>query len=92
MSKKVEEQIHSLKALYDTDGGKELVSLLAHDIVSKIERLSAQYMTLTHIEMIGIAASIAEKLELIRALKNSAQNWELLQEEIKKEVVLEEEE
>lgn len=76
------DDLHDLKALYDTNGGKRLVSLLIKDVASQVQRFGGQYATLSHIEMIALGASIHEKLALIHILTRSKENLEVMEKEL----------
>jgi len=49
---------HNLKALYDSEGGKQLVKLFMQDAVGCVHRLRGGYNTMSHIEMIAIIAKM----------------------------------
>jgi len=70
----------SLKTLLESDGGKILTNLLKKDISNTVENISSNYKTLTHIEFISLAASISERMNILRVLDNSKTNLDLARE------------
>lgn len=76
------DDLHDLKALYDTNGGKRLVELLIKDVNANVQRLAGQYMVLSHIEMIALAASISEKLAIAHTLTRSKENLAVIEEQL----------
>lgn len=68
------EKYSALASLAETEGGKKLLSDLAQDVISELDRLSNSYRTITETELRAIGASLHVKLNLYRALKNAAPN------------------
>ena len=87
-AKKEVGKFQALEALKNSDGGILLISALKKDISSAIEEL-ANYKTLTHIEMVSIAARISERVSILKSLLRSPRNKKLaietLEEELKKD-------
>jgi hypothetical protein len=74
--------VHSLKALHDTDGGKQLVKLLIEDALGCVHRLSGGYHTMSHIEMVSLCAQLDTKLATAKLLIDSKQVKEVLDAEL----------
>jgi hypothetical protein len=49
---------HNLKALYDSEGGKQLVKLFMQDAVSCVHRLRGGYSTMPHLELVALCAKL----------------------------------
>jgi hypothetical protein len=64
----------SLDILAKTDGGMLITNALLKDIESSITRLSAEYRSLSHIEMIGVCAELSSRLGLYKALTRAGKN------------------
>lgn len=76
-------KITPLDVLARSAGGKILVEGLLVDIVSNVDSLISNYRTWTLQEFIANAASTKEKLDLVRAIKNSKDTKEFLEQELK---------
>ena len=78
MSKTVEEnervKFLAIKLLAETDGGKLITSSLLKDITASIERLSTDYKTATHIELVRHCADLNSRLSLYRVLTRAEKN------------------
>jgi hypothetical protein len=76
------DELHALKTLYDTDGGKMLVDLLLKDVVYAVRNLSACYKTATHTELIAIIAKLSSDLDTAKLLLNAKEGLEILDKEL----------
>ena len=74
--------VHDLKALYDTNGGKQLVSLLLQDMSSAVHKIASQRSTLSLLEFQSLASDIDTKLNLAKLLINAKANEDFLEEQI----------
>ncbi len=81
--KKEKEEKHSLKALYDTDGGKLLVDTYIKDIRNVLNHISVQYKTMSLIEFVSKGAELNSKLNVVLALTKAKKNEELLDNMLK---------
>lgn len=70
----------ALHALYQSEGGQLLVQGLIEDIISAVELFSQGADTLSHPEMILLAAKIRERLDLVSVLTSSKANMEVYQD------------
>lgn len=76
------DQLHKIKALADTDGGKELIKLLLTDVVGSVNRLIGLYRTATRDELVSTIAEMSAHLNTARLLINSKDNLEFLDSEL----------
>lgn len=72
-----------LKSLAEQPGGKVLRATLRDDIIQAINKLTTNYTTMTHLDMIAIVAHIDARLTLLRILTNAKENFEALDQELK---------
>lgn len=77
----------ALDALSASEGGQILLDGLMSDIVSGIDNMTTNWAVLTHMEYVGIASQIKERLDLVRVLLNSKTNkLELIDEMLPKKL------
>lgn len=74
--------VHDLKALYDTEGGKQLVTLLLSDVTTAVYKIAAQRRELSLQDFQSLASDIDTKLNLAKLLINAKENEEFLEEQI----------
>jgi len=73
---------HNLKALYDSEGGKELVKLFMQDAVCCVHRLRGGYNTMSHIELIAIIAKMDINISSAMLLMDAKEVKEVLDSEL----------
>jgi hypothetical protein len=76
------DKVHSIKALADTEGGKEIAKLLVQNVVQSVHKLSNNYTTMPHTEMVALCATMKSDLSLARLITNSKDNLKHLDEMI----------
>lgn len=76
------DQLHDLKALYDSEGGKQLVSLLLQDISSAVTNVAANRRMYTLQDFQSLASDIDTKLNLVRLLTRAEENERFVEEQI----------
>jgi hypothetical protein len=76
------DNLHDIKGLADTDGGKRLVEILMTDAVSSFYRACSSYRTATHLELIALLADVSSKLDTAKLLINSKEGMEYLDAEL----------
>lgn len=76
------DRLHTLKALADTDGGKELIKLLVQDTVNSLHALRANYRSATHTELIAIISNMAAHYDTARLLFNAEENEQAADEQL----------
>lgn len=74
------ESFAALEALANSEGGKLLVGTLTEDALNDIDALTAGYKKLSHIEIMGLCASLEKSLDTIRAIKRSTKNKNMAKE------------
>ena len=77
------ENAHDLKVLFESDGGKLLVSALLQDIINAVDKIAGSYQTATHQELMSYAATLSTNLNLIRSLGRASENEAAIEEMIK---------
>ena len=77
------DKLHDLKALYDTNGGKELVALLEQEVDNKVNKLSSQHQELNHQQMVAICAGIQACQDIIRLFKTAEKGIKNADEQLK---------
>jgi hypothetical protein len=76
------DKLQDIKALADTNGGKEIIKLLLTDAVNAMRKMSTNYATYTHSDFIAQCATINANVSLAKLLINSKDNLEYLDEQI----------
>jgi hypothetical protein len=76
------DQLHRIKALADTEGGKELQNLIMADVVARVNALESQYKTASHAEIIALCADLSSHLQLARLLTSAEENLKYVDEAI----------
>jgi hypothetical protein len=76
------DQLHSLKTLADTDGGKDLINLLIKDVVYAVHKLCGKYKIATHTELIATIADMHAHLTTAQLLLRSKDNLEIVDSEL----------
>ena len=71
------DQMHSIKALGDTQGGKALVDLLTRDIIALVHKLASPDG-----DSIPLRAELKSTLNLMKLILNAEENESLLDEAI----------
>lgn len=77
------DKLHDFKALYDTNGGKELVALLEQEIDNKVSKLSSQHQELNHQQMVAICAGIQACRDIVRLLQTAENGVKNADEQLK---------
>src|ERR1035437_3447150 len=72
----------ALEAVKNSEGGKILLSSLQKDILFCIDKITHDYPTLSHIDLIANCAKFSERLSLFRAILRSSKNKKLSLEEL----------
>ena len=76
------DKLQDIKALGDTNGGKELVKLLLTDVVNNVRKLSNNYSSYTQQEFIAACATMKANTDLAKLITSAEGNLEYLDEEI----------
>lgn len=76
------DKLQELKALYDTDGGKQLVKLLVQDVVYRVNGLCSAYKTMSHTELITTIADMDAHLSTARLLMNAKEGVAIIDAEL----------
>ena len=76
------DQLQSIKALADTEGGQLLIKLLMKDVVNKVNQLESNYRSASHIELLAIIAEMSVHLNTARLLIKSKENLDYLDKEL----------
>ena len=71
---KEREKFLALDQLAKTDGGKLLIANALQDLEGAINRLSVEYRTASHIELIALCAQLDNRLALYKALTRAESN------------------
>lgn len=74
------DQLHDIKALFDTIGGKALFKLVTQDAVARVYALEANYKTASHAELLALCADLSSHLQLARLLRRAEENERLADE------------
>lgn len=77
------ETVAAIAAVADQEGGKVLIKGLTEDSLNAIERLANQHTSLSHLEIIGVCASLQANLNLLRTLTRAKDTKHLLETDIK---------
>ena len=77
------DQLQELKAVYDTEGGKQLVKLLTESAVAEVNRLCAGYRTMTRDEMVTSITTMDAHLSTARLLINAKEGVAIIDAELK---------
>lgn len=72
----------ALSLLADSDGGKLLIANLLKDVASTVERLSMDYKTATHFELVRLCSDLNSKLSLYRSLTRAEGQLEIVDDVI----------
>lgn len=73
------DEIASIAAVSDTQGGKVLIKSLIADIISDIDTLSVRHKELTLQEFVGISSDLKNKGDLVKVLVNAKKNKKYLE-------------
>lgn len=76
------DKLQELKALYDMEGGKQLVKLLVSDSAMLVHQLCGSYKTMTHVELMAVIAAIDAHLSTARLLLNAKESVAILDAEL----------
>ena len=76
------DKLQDIKALGDTNGGKELVRLLLTDAVNAARKMANNYTTYTQNDFIAQCATIKANTDLARLILSAKDNVDYLDEEI----------
>lgn len=76
------DKLQDIKALGDTNGGKELVTLLLTDVVNNVRKLSNNYSSYTQQEFIATCATMKANTDLAKLITSAESNLDYLDEEI----------
>lgn len=76
------DDLHKLKALYDTEGGKLLAKTLVDDAVGRLHVLRANAGSLTRDELVAGLTRIDIALDTARSLMNAKEAMKLLDAEL----------
>ena len=71
---------HDLKALADTEGGKQLIELLLRDVVSTVNRVAANRADYSLAQFQAAGADLDTKLNLLRVITRAAENEKYIEE------------
>lgn len=85
-------KVSVLSNLYNTEGGKLLVTNLLKDILMDVDTLCIKHRTLTMQEFIGICSDMKSKMDLAQVLAHSKKNELQAREEMKNLIISIEEE
>lgn len=69
----------AVKSIKDTDGGKMLLKSLMQDISTSITMITLGYESMPHTRFIGEAALLKANIDLYRAISNSDDNIQFLE-------------
>lgn len=73
-------KIKDIVILADTEGGKQLVSLLVEDIVSNIDGLLNERHTASHTQLISMICDLKARLDMVRIITRAEHNEKFLKE------------
>jgi hypothetical protein len=76
------DKLQDLKVLYDTDGGKQLVSLLIKDTKYGLQSLCSTYRTASHTELIALIAHIDAHWSTAKLLLSAEDGLRMLDSEL----------
>ena len=76
------DKLQDIKALGDTNGGKELVNLLLTDAVNAARKMANNYTTYSQNDFIAQCATIRANTDLARLILSAEDNLEYLDEQI----------
>lgn len=79
------DKFHSLKVVFEQEGGQLIVGALTKDIMGNIDRLS-QYQSMSRDDLVSVAASITTQLGILRALTGAEENLRLADEALEEEL------
>lgn len=72
-----------LSALNDSEGGKILVEGLKNDIVAVINKITSEYTTMKHDQLVFACVELKGKRELLLTLTNATANKDVYDEQLK---------
>lgn len=73
----------ALHLLADSDGGKIITQSLLSDVAAIVERLTVDYKTAPHFDLVRLCSDLNSKLSLYRALTRSENKLKQVEEIIK---------
>jgi hypothetical protein len=76
------DRLQELKALYDTEGGKQLVKLLVQDASIRMQQLCGSYKTMSHMDIVSVIADIDAHMATARLLLNAKEGVAILDAEL----------
>lgn len=76
------DDLHGIKTLVDTDGGKQLIKLLSADVLNGVHLLRSKYKEATHVELVAIIALLDSRVDLLRLLLNAKDSLSVVNEEL----------
>lgn len=84
-------KLHDLKALADTNGGKELIRLLVRDTINTLHSLRSTYRDSSREELVAMIATMSAHYDvarmLIKAEENEKEAEEMLDEQLSAELM-----
>jgi hypothetical protein len=72
----------ALSLLAESDGGKVIIANLLKDVAGTVERLSMDYKTATHFEIVRLCSDLNSKLSLYRSLTRAKGQLEIVDDVI----------
>lgn len=76
------DELHELKALSDTEGGKQLTHLLLKSVVNNVYKLITLYKTAPDVELRATIAAIDTELNVARVILNAKEGLDVLDQEL----------
>jgi len=84
------EKASAISIVFESEGGKMLISGLITDVTNSLETMISACKTLTMQEFVAYCCDIKSKIDLIKALKRSKENKDFLANLLKEEMLKEE--
>lgn len=72
-----------LESLKSSEGGKVLIAGLEQDIEGVINKLTSEYSTLTHVQLIALCIDLKNKKGILMTLLNASENKAVYEEDLK---------
>ncbi len=77
------EEVNALNALKHSEGGLILADRAIKSVISTMDSIAAGYALLSHSELQGLGARLAERLGLFRVIVNAGVESKVLEQELK---------
>jgi len=78
--------LHSIKALMDQEGGRNLLALTLKSIRQSVDGIIGGYRTISHTELVALCASLEAHMAMARLLTHASERYEESKAHLEKEI------